>query len=309
MMINKPILLPSKPPYKDYLIYTIPFVPHNMDYFFDIFLREVSMCRVQNSYYFREIGPRQRYYTSLQLMRLSGERDRINMTFMIFFQIESMQVKVIIRLPPIVKSKTMSFLLNKLIKAVENTDLQTIYAYHLVPIIEKVLAMLYPNYQSTVAPNQAVGGGGSSMMLAGTTERKINGGGIAKSILQATAKAVKIAEKVVETSFATGDGETRQSRVRDNKGELAEKKNIIQERLEKLNKMFKISHRLRIDDICGVLKMDRYELLDFYTEWADKFGFKIDGDYLVCDADNILEGWLDSLDQQFAEWEGREISK
>ncbi|MHA1714607.1 MAG: hypothetical protein ACTSXP_03100, partial [Promethearchaeota archaeon] len=102
-MINKPILLPSKPPYKDYLIYTIPFVPHNMDYFFDIFLREVSMCRVQNSYYFREIGPRQRYYTSLQLMRLSGERDRINMTFMIFFQIESMQVKVIIRLPPIVK--------------------------------------------------------------------------------------------------------------------------------------------------------------------------------------------------------------
>ena len=54
-----------------------------------------------------------------------------------------------------------------------------------------------------------------------------------------------------------------------------------QEILKKLEQMFKASKRLKIEDVCGILGMERADLLGKFFDWSDKFGFKIDGDYLV----------------------------
>lgn len=47
-----------------------------------------------------------------------------------------------------------------------------------------------------------------------------------------------------------------------------------------LAKMFRVSSRLKIDDICGHLKLSRVEILDIFFDWGEKFGVNIDGDFI-----------------------------
>jgi hypothetical protein len=79
-----------------------------------------------------------------------------------------------------------------------------------------------------------------------------------------------------------------------------------QEILKKLEKMFKASKRLKVEDVCNVLGVNRAQMLSKFFDWSDQFGFKIDGDYLVIGEETDFGSMLD---KQFEEWHDKEETK
>jgi len=76
--------------------------------------------------------------------------------------------------------------------------------------------------------------------------------------------------------------------------------------LAKMEKMFKASRRIKIDDACAVLGIDRTELIGWIIDESDKLGVKVDGDFLVVGEDVDTSAWLD---QQFSAWDKKEQEK
>jgi hypothetical protein len=76
--------------------------------------------------------------------------------------------------------------------------------------------------------------------------------------------------------------------------------------LQKHTRMLKVATRLKIDDVCKVLKRSRDELFEKFVEWSEKIGFKIDGDYLVIDEHANLTDIIAGLDKEFAAWNDKQ---
>ena len=73
--------------------------------------------------------------------------------------------------------------------------------------------------------------------------------------------------------------------------------------------MIKASKKLNINDICKVLKRPRDELFEKLIEWSDKFGFKIDGEYIVIEESANLDGAIADLDKEFISWDKNQKAK
>ena len=77
---------------------------------------------------------------------------------------------------------------------------------------------------------------------------------------------------------------------------------------DQLRKIMKVSTRIRQDQLRKLLKMEEDTFNERIIEWAEEFGFKIDGDYVAFGGGDV-DAFIQSLDQQFAEWTGAETSK
>ncbi|MHA1714158.1 MAG: hypothetical protein ACTSXP_00805 [Promethearchaeota archaeon] len=78
------------------------------------------------------------------------------------------------------------------------------------------------------------------------------------------------------------------------------------ELLNKLNQMFKASRRIKIDDICQIVNLSRSEILRKLLEFSDKFGLKIDGEYIILESDT---DFASLLDKEFDSWSIKEETK
>ena len=76
--------------------------------------------------------------------------------------------------------------------------------------------------------------------------------------------------------------------------------------LARMEKMFKASRRIKIDDACAVLGIDRTEMIGWIIDESEKLGVKVDGDFLVVGDDVDTSAWLD---EQFSEWDKKEQEK
>ncbi|MBN2150856.1 MAG: hypothetical protein JW839_05410 [Candidatus Lokiarchaeota archaeon] len=76
--------------------------------------------------------------------------------------------------------------------------------------------------------------------------------------------------------------------------------------LARLEKMFKASRRIKIDDACSVLGVDRTELIGWIIDESEKMGVRVDGDYLVVGDGVETSAWLD---EQFSAWDKKEHDK
>jgi hypothetical protein len=76
--------------------------------------------------------------------------------------------------------------------------------------------------------------------------------------------------------------------------------------LARMEKMFKASRRIKIDDACAVLGIDRTEMLGWIIDESEKLGVKVDGDYLIVGEDVDTSVWLD---EQFSIWDKKEQEK
>ncbi len=76
--------------------------------------------------------------------------------------------------------------------------------------------------------------------------------------------------------------------------------------LSRMEKMFKASRRIKIDDACAVLGIDRTEMIGWIIDESEKLGVKVDGDFLVVGDDVDTSAWLD---EQFSEWDKKEQGK
>ncbi|MHA1370626.1 MAG: hypothetical protein ACTSRA_13060 [Promethearchaeota archaeon] len=73
-----------------------------------------------------------------------------------------------------------------------------------------------------------------------------------------------------------------------------------------LEKMFRVSRSLKIDDAVGILKIDRLELLSMLINWASELGIVIDGEYIILQEDVDFSS---RLDEQFKKWNEKERKK
>ena len=71
------------------------------------------------------------------------------------------------------------------------------------------------------------------------------------------------------------------------------------DRLDKIKKLMKVSTRLRLDMMRDVLNIDPHTFNYKIIDWAYKFEFIIDGDYLIVNKDTVSD-FIDAMDKQFA---------
>jgi len=70
----------------------------------------------------------------------------------------------------------------------------------------------------------------------------------------------------------------------------------VNEEIEQLKSLFKISKRVKIDLIQEILKISKSELIKMMITWSERYQFVLDGDYLEINKGN-LSGFLDNLDK------------
>lgn len=87
----------------------------------------------------------------------------------------------------------------------------------------------------------------------------------------------------------------------DSKNKVEAKMHIERKNLEKLSKLLQISTKIKIEDMTTLLKMKRSELIEKLIEWADKFSYQIDGDYISIQKDEI-SNFIELLDNKFDSW-------
>ena len=68
-----------------------------------------------------------------------------------------------------------------------------------------------------------------------------------------------------------------------------------------LKRMLRVSSRIRLDVMNDALEMDPQVFHRKIFEWAEEFGFRIDGDYVVVE-DADISGFIDELDEKFEYW-------
>jgi len=91
----------------------------------------------------------------------------------------------------------------------------------------------------------------------------------------------------------------------------AKKENKEREEKEirtKLEKMFKVSNRIKFEMMRDALKIEEHLFNELIFEWADKFNFTIDGDYLIVNKETV-DDFIQALDKQFKSWESKERNK
>ena len=83
---------------------------------------------------------------------------------------------------------------------------------------------------------------------------------------------------------------------------------ISAENIEKLRDILNISNRIKLERVQNILNLDDKSFNKKIIEWANEFGFRIDGEYLIVNEETVSD-FIDRLDEQFAEWEEKEKEK
>ena len=78
--------------------------------------------------------------------------------------------------------------------------------------------------------------------------------------------------------------------------------------IDKIKQMTAKSASIRVNVLRKTLKMDTHTFNNKILDWAVKFGFEIDGDYLITQEDTISE-FINELDRHFAIWNKRKSEK
>ncbi len=76
----------------------------------------------------------------------------------------------------------------------------------------------------------------------------------------------------------------------------------------KLKQILANSSSIKLDEIKDTLEIDAHTFNNKILDWALKFGFTIDGNYLITKEDTISD-FIDELDRQYAIWNKRESEK
>jgi len=84
--------------------------------------------------------------------------------------------------------------------------------------------------------------------------------------------------------------------------EMKERQQQERERREKIERIMRVSSRIRLDTMRDILNLEPYIFHERLIDWAEKFGFEIDGDYLNINKDKVSD-FIEKLDKQFSDWE------
>jgi hypothetical protein len=79
-----------------------------------------------------------------------------------------------------------------------------------------------------------------------------------------------------------------------------------QDHVEKLRKIIKVSDRIEIARLADALGIDEKLAWQRVFDWADQFGFKVDGNVIVFGSGDTAK-FVDDLDKEYAEWHADKI--
>ncbi len=71
--------------------------------------------------------------------------------------------------------------------------------------------------------------------------------------------------------------------------------------LDKLKKILKVSKSIKMEQMRGILRMDKEAFDDKIIDWAAEFGFEIDREYVNINKSTV-DDFIDELDSQFEAW-------
>ena len=87
-----------------------------------------------------------------------------------------------------------------------------------------------------------------------------------------------------------------------------QEKKMASVRIDRIKKMMRVSNRLKFDTMASALEMDMSTFNKNIFDWADQFGFRIDGDNVIFTKE-AADDFIKMLDIQFKNWENKEIAK
>jgi hypothetical protein len=76
--------------------------------------------------------------------------------------------------------------------------------------------------------------------------------------------------------------------------------------VEKLRKIIKVSDRIEVARLADALCIDEKLAWQRVFDWAEQFGFKVDGNVIVFGSGDTAK-FVDDLDKEFAEWHADKI--
>jgi outer membrane protein assembly factor BamB len=95
-------------------------------------------------------------------------------------------------------------------------------------------------------------------------------------------------------------------------------KQLAQDIIQQVSKVAKLSHlshllqfnnRMKIDEICGILKISRAQFIEMFLDWTKYHRLIIEGEYLVVTKDIDLNKAINDLDILFSQWQNSEKLK
>ena len=107
--------------------------------------------------------------------------------------------------------------------------------------------------------------------------------------------------------------EEQQRRLEEERKRRLEEERKKAEQLEKVNierikKIFRVSRKLGFSAMQKALAMDENTFMIKIFDWADQFGFTIDGSEVIFKQE-MKDDFISMLEDQFEQWEGKEKSK
>ncbi len=91
-----------------------------------------------------------------------------------------------------------------------------------------------------------------------------------------------------------------------NQSRYATDESAEHDHVEKLRKIIKVSDRIEVARLADALGIDEKLAWQRVFDWAEQFGFKVDGNVIVFGSGNTAK-FVDDLDKEFAEWHADKI--
>ncbi|KKL66941.1 hypothetical protein LCGC14_2139980, partial [marine sediment metagenome] len=76
----------------------------------------------------------------------------------------------------------------------------------------------------------------------------------------------------------------------------------------KLKRILKVSDSIKMEQMRDMLDLDTKTFNTQILDWAEEFGFRIDGEFIIINK-NTVDNFIDRLDKQFETWDKMETDK
>ena len=113
-------------------------------------------------------------------------------------------------------------------------------------------------------------------------------------------------KKFIKRQSERNEKEQQEKRAREHQKQIIIEQN--RQKIEKIQKILKVSKKIRMEMMQDALEIPKTQFNKEIFDWADKFNFQIDGDFVIINQETVND-FISSLDSMFTDWSQKEVSK
>lgn len=126
----------------------------------------------------------------------------------------------------------------------------------------------------------------------------------------------KVQEQTIEINKLRDDNRTLAARMKEMSDTVSTLKLQLQkqhtmmesDRIDKLKKLVQVSKKVKVSQMAQILRMDEVELNERIVDWAEEYGFTLDGDFVEFGAGRKDE-FINALNDAFSDWDKKTGNK